>query len=102
MQCFVYTLSFTFLVRHSRDGKLFTADLKYVQEKIPNKDHRETQSWWVAAKERWDQRKFHFHMAMGKMFLSITRRNLYIITEGIFALGQTQNLLTESKAVKGL
>lgn len=52
MQCFVYTLSFTFLVRHSRDGKLSTADLKYVQEKIPNKDHRETQSWWVAAKER--------------------------------------------------
>lgn len=41
-------------------------------------------------------------MAMGKMFLSITRRNLYIITEGIFALGQTQNLLTENKAVKGL
>lgn len=73
-----------------------------MQEKIPRKTHRETQSLWVAAKESWDQRKFQFHLAVGKMFLPITRKNLYIITAVIFALCQTKHLLTESKAAKGL
>lgn len=53
-------------------------------------------------KRKMDQIKFHFHLAMGKMFLPIIRRNLYIINDSIFALCQTKHLLTESKAVKGL
>lgn len=71
------------------------------KKKIPSKTYRETQSLWDAAKESWDHRKFQFHLAMWKMFLPITRTNLYTITAGIFALCQTKHLLTESKAVKG-